>query len=446
MKEKINKLYSMDLNKRIVFDREDLYNLELGEKDIYELITLGLISNITDDVYTFKYEKLYEYGLKYMKEENYTLATKCLLRQYHIHNDKELLKMLFYCIKKENSIIDILKYYYDKVNDKISLDCYDLCIIKLLDDITELPKEYKEIITDEKTIKEIENKTKDTKKVQLMISILNNNYKLTNEILKEIPSCFNIEMIKYIIHIKIGRKYKLKNMIINKKYSDVLEYLKSVKTEDKECIYIIKLINILEQIELTQTIPQKTSLNSKNIFEAIDNNDFDKALKFARKETTLQILLEDITKKINDLSIKKTRKAIDRLKIARDLYNKISLKLNKGIITHEVYQLIDEYLEYFKSKKYRFIVDELIKVCELKKDYRYSEVKMFLSRKMERNNPTVHLKPFVTQYKNSINYENKEISKTYLNIINEIIKIANLDIKVKVTNKKEKILLKKKKI
>ena len=422
MEDIINKLYDIDLNNRFFIEKKNFEELEIT--NITELLKLGIIAKINDNLYAFRYSKLEEYGNYYMNIEKYDLAIKCFLRCYFLkQNNKKIIDDFFNKMIELKDLNNILPCYYTYLDNKEIINNYDILILYALKYIVKLPNKYIELLSNINK-KDIINNIKEKK---LAKDIFDNNYISIINIQND-NNVYEKNLLKLISYIKMERKNKTKRLIELNDYETV-NYILSGSKKDTEEEYILKIIDTINSIKNTQEIPKIKSLNKPiNIYEAIDNNQFDEALNLAKEGSKLYILLKDLNDLINNISVNKKRISYDRLEKPKKLYYKITKKINLNSFDQEFYNLAFEYLDCFKSTKYMFIIEELVKISKLNEDTRF--LRSFLYNKLNPKNPTIYIKPFVTSYQNNLEKGNYEIAKIYLEIIKKIIKVSNTKINI----------------
>lgn len=428
LEEKIKELYNLDLESRILIDKEKLDIIGFNEDEIEKLIELEIISKL-EGYYIFKYQKLYEYGMHCLEIKRYDLFVKCFLRCYFLNQkNKDCLLTMFKECLNTNDIEIICLCFYTFLNTVEIISNNYILIIYLLSKLTDLPQKYKIIL-----------ENYDKQNTNAIEAIKNNNFDLVLEYINNLDNNFLLEVLKRLAvkaKIKIyPNKFDIYQMIKRKNYQDVIDYLENTKLNARE-EHILKLIKDIVYMIDTKEIPKVKALNAYDIYDAIDKKLFDKAVEYNNKfnkDIIIDICLKEITSLTNEI-IKNKRITLNNQK--NNKYNiiltKLYEKLDKNELDEQFYSLLDEYLFYFKLNRYKFVFLNMIKIDTLYNDLTYFRVKNFLKNISDKHF-TFNIRYYVNQFNIYIN-SNLKIAGIYLDIIEKIKKVDNLNINTKYLN------------
>ena len=417
--------------------------------EINKLIDDNIIEKINEDYYSIKdINKLFEYGNKLSMENKYDTANRIFKKCYELDSDN-----YDYCFQLFIVYIHEKKYskafeLYDKLyslgsdNDRIDLDYY----MYLLNHITNIPEKYRKkaksidyydikIDSNNKNYSDVlsynrvrstavKGKFSSSCKILYSITIKNRGYTLRDIIEKNL-------LTQTITEERKSRKH-VHNLVIKKEYDEVLNYLKNKKYKQKLNTveaYIIKLSKSYLAIKNTGSIPKRKNHRSDSIFEAINANKFDLALKLnnqynkgkklLNEDNTLNIILNDICNLIDSL---KETNSNDKLNSNNSFNLFVSNLLNNNIDI--ALQQLKIYLSSIDKSEYEYIITNLIKLSIIEKDsaYTYPMLEMSL---LNNNNYEIDIENYVQKFYLSISENKLEQAKIYLDIINSANKIKN---------------------
>lgn len=433
--------------------------------DINKLIEGNVIERVKRGHYSFRdTDKLFDYGVKLAKGNNYDLANRTFLKCFELepNNYKYCLQLFTVCIHEKE--YDKAFKLYDRLyklsndNEKIDLRYY----MYLLNYITDIPGKYKDMVegtnyysikipSDDKRYSDvisynrarstaIKGKFSSAWRILYAITIKNRGYTLQDIAEKNL-------LTQTITEEKKSRKV-VNSLVSEKKYDAVIDYLENKRKKHKLNTieeYIIKLSESYLIIKNSSTIPIEKNIDTDNLFEAIQANKFDLALKInnefnkereiANEDNTLNIILTDICKLINSLKKSNTNKKPDiveeqqkEVKSDNNFMSLVSSLMSNDI--DSAFKYLECYLLEIGKSEYGYIITNLIKLSILEKDIAYTTPMLELSL-MNSNNYQFNINKYIQKFYLCLSSERLDEAEIYLNIISNAAKINNIDFNVK---------------
>ena len=425
--------------------------------DINKLIEGNVIERVKRGHYSFRdTDKLFDYGVKLAKGNNYDLANRTFLKCFELepNNYKYCLQLFTVCIHEKE--YDKAFKLYDRLyklsndNEKIDLRYY----MYLLNYITDIPGKYKDMVegtnyysikipSDDKRYSDvisynrarstaIKGKFSSAWRILYAITIKNRGYTLQDIAEKNL-------LTQTITEEKKSRKV-VNSLVSEKKYDAVIDYLENKRKKHKLNTieeYIIKLSESYLIIKNSSTIPIEKNIDTDNLFEAIQANKFDLALKInnefnkereiANEDNTLNIILTDICKLINSLKKSNTNKKPDiveeqqkEVKSDNNFMSLVSSLMSNDI--DSAFKYLECYLLEIGKSEYGYIITNLIKL---------STTPMLELSLMNSNNYQFNINKYIQKFYLCLSSERLDEAEIYLNIISNAAKINNIDFNVK---------------
>ena len=332
----------------------------------------------------------------------------------------------------------------------------------LLNYITDIPGKYKDMVegtnyysikipSDDKRYSDvisynrarstaIKGKFSSAWRILYAITIKNRGYTLQDIAEKNL-------LTQTITEEKKSRKV-VNSLVSEKKYDAVIDYLENKRKKHKLNTieeYIIKLSESYLIIKNSSTIPIEKNIDTDNLFEAIQANKFDLALKInnefnkereiANEDNTLNIILTDICKLINSLKKSNTNKKPDiveeqqkEVKSDNNFMSLVSSLMSNDI--DSAFKYLECYLLEIGKSEYGYIITNLIKLSILEKDIAYTTPMLELSL-MNSNNYQFNINKYIQKFYLCLSSERLDEAEIYLNIISNAAKINNIDFNVK---------------
>ena len=432
--------------------------------DINKLIEGNVIERVKRGHYSFRdTDKLFDYGVKLAKERNYDLANRTFLKCFELepNNYKYCLQLFTVCIHEKE--YDKAFKLYDRLyklsndNEKIDLRYY----MYLLNYITDIPGKYKDMVegtnyysikipSDDKRYSDvisynrarstaIKGKFSSAWRILYAITIKNRGYTLQDIAEKNL-------LTQTITEEKKSRKV-VNSLVSEKKYDAVIDYLENKRKKHKLNTieeYIIKLSESYLIIKNSSTIPIEKNIDTDNLFEAIQANKFDLALKInnefnkereiANEDNTLNIILTDICKLINSLKKSNTNKKPDiveeqqkEVKSDNNFMSLVSSLMSNDI--DSAFKYLECYLLEIGKSEYGYIITNLIKLSILEKDIAYTAPMLELSL-MNSNNYQFNINNYIQKFYLCLSSERLDEAEIYLNIISSATKINNENLSI----------------
>ena len=432
--------------------------------DINKLIEGNVIERVKRGHYSFRdTDKLFDYGVKLAKGNNYDLANRTFLKCFELepNNYKYCLQLFTVCIHEKE--YDKAFKLYDRLyklsndNEKIDLRYY----MYLLNYITDIPGKYKDMVegtnyysikipSDDKRYSDvmsynrarstaIKGKFSSAWRILYAITIKNRGYTLQDIAEKNL-------LTQTITEEKKSRKV-VNSLVSEKKYDAVIDYLENKRKKHKLNTieeYIIKLSESYLIIKNSSTIPIEKNIDTDNLFEAIQANKFDLALKInnefnkereiANEDNTLNIILTDICKLINSLKKSNTNKKPDiveeqqkEVKSDNNFMSLVSSLMSNDI--DSAFKYLECYLLEIGKSEYGYIITNLIKLSILEKDIAYTAPMLELSL-MNSNNYQFNINNYIQKFYLCLSSERLDEAEIYLNIIGSATKINNENLSI----------------
>lgn len=432
--------------------------------DINKLIEGNVIERVKRGHYSFRdTDKLFDYGVKLAKGNNYDLANRTFLKCFELepNNYKYCLQLFTVCIHEKE--YDKAFKLYDRLyklsndNEKIDLRYY----MYLLNYITDIPGKYKDMVegtnyysikipSDDKRYSDvmsynrarstaIKGKFSSAWRILHAITIKNRGYTLQDIAEKNL-------LTQTITEEKKSRKV-VNSLVSEKKYDAVIDYLENKRKKHKLNTieeYIIKLSESYLIIKNSSTIPIEKNIDTDNLFEAIQSNKFDLALKInnefnkereiANEDNTLNIILTDICKLINSLKKSNTNKKPD---IVEEQPKEVKsdnnfMSLVSSLMSNDIdfaFKYLECYLLEIGKSEYGYIITNLIKLSILEKDIAYTAPMLELSL-MNSNNYQFNINNYIQKFYLCLSSERLDEAEIYLNIISSATKINNENLSI----------------
>ena len=436
--------------------------------DINKLIEGNVIERVKRGHYSFRdTDKLFDYGVKLAKERNYDLSNKIFLKCYELNpNNYKYCFQLFAVYTHEKKYDKVFKLY-DKLynlsndNEKVDLNYY----MYLLNYITDIPEKYKSMVnsanyysikipSDDERYSDvmsynrvrsnaIKGKFSSSWRELYEITIKNRGYNIQDIVEKNL-------LTQAITEEKKSHK-KVNALVNGKKYDEVIDYFENKRKKHKLNVieeYIIKLSETYLVIKNSSTIPTEKNINTDSLFEAIQANRFDLALKIndefnkkrdiSNEDNTLNIILTDICELIN--SLKKSNPSDNKKEAVVVSSTKKEIKSDNKFISlfstlmsndiDSALIILKSYLEEIGKSEYEYIITNLIKISILEKDIAYTTPMLELSL-MNSNNYQFNINKYIQKFYLCLSSERLDEAEIYLNIISSAAKINNIDFNVK---------------
>ena len=485
----LKELYNSVLDEIPLTRQQLLTGCGFTQYDLGKLMDDGVITRIQRGLYKFNnIDSLYYYGKELIAFKQYDKATACFEICHKLDSTHlgACFQLFLRSIKNKdyNRAFELLDSLYKTSNEFYITDTnFYLYILSL---ITEVPDRYREKLN-ELTFEDIKVRD-DDKRYQSVISIENeireNAFKekfsdalnKINEI-KDIQGKIGVQdhlTRVLLIQAKNLNRNTIINFLKNEEYDDAIEYL--VKKSKNNSItflerYVLKLLIQYSRIIKDFKVPNKLSVESESIFEAIDKNDFNYALQlctrknkesnFSNENDLLYIVLNVICKKIKAIEEKKQSQNnqetkstsqfeqinSDNLDVANKLIEKqviiaepVTIKENPNSISYyqlfaylinsllkneldNAYLYLKKYMKSIGETKLEFLIIDLIKISQLDNDLTFIKVIQILTQ-INNGELDINITYYIKEFYMALSKNEFEKSRLYLDIIINVQKLG----------------------
>lgn len=430
--ENINKLYDNVIN-NIELETKQLNNLGFNSKDIANLIEKGTIERKKRGYYKFiNINELIYYGKNLLAKDS-EKSYKCFHKCYQLDptNYSACFQLFMNSIRKKDydeafKYFDIIIQNENKYYEK-DINLY-LYLLNLLTKIPDKYVEYAKYIKLEDMLILKGDKRYDNinpyNEIRTLIfkGKLPYAYKKHNDIIKSNncnTSCRFIQiLLEQVLEKEIKVKKTIKELLENKKYTELYEYLDNIKNNNIIYEYIKKIVYDIININKTNKLPRININNTYNVYDAIDgknyylayqlNIDYLKKYNMDYNDNLLYLALSNIYELIeNNKLIENNNKNIQVSEI-------ISSLLNQNI--NEATDLLKIYLKNIDKLEYEYLILKLIDI-NLKEDKKFDKVILMLID-IDKNNFNYQLHVYLQEFYINLSKNKIDIAKLYLDIIN----------------------------
>ncbi len=469
--ENLNKLYNEVINEGILTTAK-LNSFGFNSKDINVLIESGQLERKKRGLYSFKsVSELYEYGKNLNKDKKSIEAVKCFERCYELdpNNQKVCLQLLYESLIKND--YESSFEYIDKL--LTAEDQYSTANCKfylyLLSMITDIPDNYKEFIeniniddikveTDDKKYKSIEKQNK------IRFSALRRQFpyalKQMRDFIRQydrwtIQNLITVNLLLEATRVESISKDTIKNLIKQKSYEDIVDYLEQKQKMHELSLmdkYTLKLAYEIINLQKSKQIPEIAFVDTTNTFLAIDNNDFNLALKLCEEynfknkidssESAINLLLIDICDIIKQLksskeSIKKSEEKSpieilneQQLPVPSNQASSTFSDIIKFLLSKDIenaFSTLKNYMESINKAEYEFLIIDLIKLSLIEKDAAFTKPMIALTY-ISRDNFEFDISNYIQDFYVTLSNNRFSEARIYLDIISKSNKIAKNNI------------------
>ena len=402
----------------------------------------------TTDLYTLAKELLEND----QKDEAIEIFKKCI--QSNPDNFDAYLELMLIYIKDENfnEVFVYFEYLYSMDNDSIRRNCK--FYLYLLNEITELPVKYRNLVINSNysDFMVLDNASTISLNNKIRLSCYNRKFGLAsmqlNRRLNELDEISVNDQVIYelldrIINPNIINRNDIVKMIRERKYEDIIEGLRkksNICGLDRSETYILVLAEDLLNILVTGKIPSIGKGVADNIFSAIDIKNYELALTFSNAKGSINMLLEDIIDEIRiikeDNEIKNTVNGLDEEAIngIATTVERLKAKLNptdvfadfiSSIINGNLdraFNVLEDYLYSIDKIEYEFLIIDLVKICLKTGDYNFTEPYHILMA-ISRDEYQYNLSNYIEKFYQKLIAKDFDCAKIYLDIISKSYKL-----------------------
>lgn len=444
--EKMNNIYSAVVEGGDLTTKR-LNNLGFNSKDLNDLIKEGKLERVKRGLYQLKdVDGLFHYGKRLIAKRNLEKADLCFEKCYLLDPNHlgTCFQMFLRNIKREN--YEKVFELYDKLsksdNEYYNKDLnYYLYLLSIITKVPQKNREYARYLTfDDMKVSLDDKRYSDTlKENQIRSCALNRKFAFALSKQKELISAHGYVTVqdmvaRDLLYQAVCRESISKETILDlikaKKYDEIVYHLlekeKMHKLSENEG-YILKLVYEILALNKTDKITVIKPTNSKSLFEAIDNKDFHKALKFSNEysrknnfskdSNPIYLLLDEICILTKE-KINKAKKENEESKSVQNPevnFSSIATNLINGNVEKSI-EDIRIYLKSIKKSNYEFLIIDLIKLCILEKDNSFMRPLFVLSR-LNDNSYSFDISKFIQEFYVSLSQNEFEECHIYLDII-----------------------------
>jgi len=202
-------------------------------------------------------------------------------------------------------------------------------------------------------------------------------------------------------------------LLKNKNYLEAKKLMEAKKILKKNEKILYQLIDIAIRLNSNETL-KKRKINVKTISEAIENNNFQAALKIAEKYSEyykkdkenngMYIVLKDI---LNLTNIKPIKVELEEV---------LNLLTKESVNSNEFKEKLTQYLEYTNNEKYEGLIYALIEVNFVEKSSDFSNI-ITLLKNIENNNVILKRSFYMKKFRNSIRNQKFDNAEIYLKVV-----------------------------
>jgi len=456
--EKLTKLYDAVLAKETLTTKK-LNEYGFTSKDLNDLIQEGIIERTKRGLYSLKsVEELFYYGKKLIAEKERDKASLCFERCFEL--DPTHLGSCFqlFCrsVQKEDyhRAIELYEYLLQFENEYYKRD--GNYYIYLLNIITELPEKYqlyaKGLEFNDIKIPSTDKRYRDIRlHNQVRTCVLEGSFphalKKFNQIIYNkakltVQDIIVKSLLLQAVNVESISKKTVVSLIKEKKYDEVVTYLSNKKDRhklSKSEEYNLKLAKQFITIQSFSKVPQRTSSQAENIFEAIDTNNYDIALELCNEynnrnnisndNNATNLLLNDICVLINTLSKPKQAeepKEENQKTVGTNIQPVITFSSIVSYLLQNdldnAFLSLNSYMKSIGKDDYEFIIIDLIKISLLEKDLAFTKPMITLTQ-MSRENYSLDISNYIQDFYVTLSQNKFEEARIYLDIISKANKL-----------------------
>lgn len=471
--ENLHKLYEGIINGNELTTKE-LNGYGFNSKDLVDLIEQGSLERVKRGHYSFlSIDELFYYGKKLIAEKEYDKATKCFKKCYEL--DKNHSGACFQLFLRSISKKDYkLAFQYFEVLSDTENPYYNAdsnFYLYLLSIITDIPDKYKEYVRYLK-IEDIRVYSQDKRyqdipqQNKIRIAVLQRKFSYALKQLNDLTAKHGSLTVQEIItrtllfqaiEIENISKNTLMELAKNKSYEEIIDYLETKQKRHNLSLtdtYTLKLVNEIINLQKTQQIPEKTIFQSENLFEAINENNYELALSLSESynikkninnsKNTIYLLLSDICSMIKQISSpSQTPTEIIEDQFASETAEKVlyeqpflsETNISSGTSFSDVigflmksdlenaFRALKNYLESINKKEYEFLIVNLIKLSLIENDKAFTKPMTALTY-VSRESFKFDISNYIQEFYVTLSQNRFDEARIYLDIISNSNKLG----------------------
>lgn len=471
--ENLNKLYEGIINGNELTTKE-LNGHGFNSKDLADLIEQGSLQRVKRGYYSFQsIDELFYYGKKLIVAKEYNKATECFKKCYELnsnHSGACFQLFLRSIIKKDyESAFKYFEVLLDTENPYYRADNnFYLYLLSIITDIPDRHKEYARYLKFEDIRVDFNDKRYQDVPQQnkIRISVLQRKFSYALKQLRDLITQYDSltvqdKITRILFFQAIDAENLSKNNLLefakNKKYEEIANYLEE---KDKRHIlslidsYTLKLVNEILHLQETNQVPEKTIFQSEKLFEAIDGNNYELALRLNERyivenninnsENTINLLLLDICDMIKQISspsqtpieiveekfVEVTSEEIlyeEPILSATNISSSSSFSDVIGFLMksdlENAFRTLRNYMEAINKKEYEFLIVDLIKLSLIEKDIAFTKPMIALTY-VSRENFKFDISNYIQEFYIALAQNKFDEARIYLDIISKSNKLG----------------------
>lgn len=454
--ENLDKLYNEVLDKTELTTKQ-LNECGLNSKDIKDLIEDGSIKRLKRGLYSLEsVDSLLDYGTRLLSLKEYEKANLCFEKCFELDPTHVgvIYQIFFKSIKKRDyqRAFKMYEALSQTENEFYNIDAnYYLYLLSIITEVPEkhrdyarylkfenirIPstdKRYKNIILQNK-VRLAASQRRFSNATKQYLDLINENGELT------LQDIIAQELLFQALHAEVYSKDKVIELIKQKKYMEVIKHLSYKEYRHNLSImeeYILKLAEQLIEIKKSSIIPQRRIVRVKNLYDAIDTNNYSIALRLSTEyneekhisndTSAINLLLNDICSLINDLSKQEEPVYNEEDNNKTEIVNKdfqslttfssiVSCLLKKDF--DKAFNNLSNYMELIDKVEYEFLIIDLIKISILENDNAFTKPMIALTL-ISRENYIFDISSYIQEFYLSLSLNKFEEAKIYLDIISK---------------------------
>lgn len=326
--ENLNKIYE-NISDKLSLTAKDLLDYGFNYSDIKILVTYNQLERISRGVYVIKsLNPLLDYGIELLDNKQYEKAISLFEKCHKIYpkNEKILLHLLYSYMLSSNynkvfEIIDCFRTDNEKYSKDINLYLY------ILNCYLNVPLKYKSYIRSINYNDIMRKKSEDMEELKIVNKIKKEIYRRNThtaiDLLNDYVSKKDIypigdRILNFLLvqarEVEKSHELMLFSFALNHQYDEIENYLSNMFERQNLNTYEKNILKVTKQIKRvldSSIIPKEGNDLVSNVYDAIDQKQYQKALEFAyeyfkisdetSKNDAIYLLLRDICKLINHL-------------------------------------------------------------------------------------------------------------------------------------------------
>lgn len=430
-----------------VLEGEELTTKQLNSygftsNDITKMINDGSIERVKRGFYSLEsVGQLFNYGMKLLIDKEYEKANLCFEKCYELDPEYHGIhfRLLINNIQEEN-YSRVFEIYDSLLQTENKFYVQDFKFyLYLLSIITEVPEKYREYVKDLQ-FEDIKIFPNDKRYKNVLLYNKLRRYALygkysyafsqLNDLVAKQGKCAIYDKITRILlyrakMVEKESKETVIQLIKEKDYYEVQNYLRSKQHKHKltrKEEYILKLVEQFIRIKESSQIPLKGEL--KDIYKALDANDYSLALKLNKEhnekynifDDPFDPLLNDICQLITTLENRQVVDVSSKTDPVAD-FSKVISFFKKNDLDNAFHSL-KSYMESIEKTDYEFLIIDLIKLSLLKQDNTFGNVMSTLEL-IGKDNYLFDMSSYIQQFYVALSQKEFYEARIYLDIISK---------------------------